>query len=123
MADLFSVTAPLSIRFADGDKAIMVERLAHHGGLLFLTPFWTEKAVEQVLWYVGGPITGEGPWKVGQAVVQVLGCHGTDPVLATEFAQWQSYLEQLGDGYPARDRVLKFMRGNAPRARVIDAER
>jgi len=113
MADLFSVTAPLAIRFADGTKQIMIERLAYRDGLLFLPPFWVEKPIAETLRFVAGPIKGEGPWKVGDAVVTVLGCHGTDPDLANEFACWQGYLEQGADAYPPRVYIERLVRENA----------
>ena len=73
MADLFTVTAPLAIRFAGGEKQIMIERLAYQGGLLFLPVFWTEFGIDKALRFVAGPIKGDGPCKVGDAVVTVLG--------------------------------------------------
>ena len=70
MADLFSVTAPLAIRFRDTDeKQIMVARLPYNNGLLFLPTFWTDMQPQQALRYVPGPIEGDGPWKVGNAIV------------------------------------------------------
>ncbi len=117
MADLFSVTAPLAIRLADGSRQIMIARLAHRDGLLFLPPFWTETGLAAALRFVAGPIRGDGPWKVGDAVVTVLGCYGTDTALAAEFASWQAQLEQLGDTYPDRDEIERLMLAGAGRAR------
>jgi hypothetical protein len=116
MADLFSVTAPLAIRFRDGSRQIMIERIPYADGVLFLPPFWTETGIETALRFVAGPVAGDGPWKVGDAVVTVLGCHGTDPHLASEFAAWQDYLEQLGAGYPERDRIEQRMQDHAAQA-------
>ena len=113
MADLFSVTAPLAIRFGDGEKQIMVERLPYDGGLLFLPAFWTEKGVDASMRFVPGPIKGEGPWKVGDTVVTVLACHGTDAVLASEFSCWQGQLSQMGEAYPAREDILTLMKTHA----------
>lgn len=94
MADLFTVTAPLAIRFKDGSKQIMIRTSEYEDGVVFLTPFWHEHSKDKQVQYIAGPIIGEGPWKVGDAVVTVLGCHGTDPELASQFAQWQAYLQQ-----------------------------
>jgi hypothetical protein len=113
MADLFSVTAPLVIRFADGSKQIMIERLAHRDGLLFLPPFWTETGIGAALHFVAGPVRGEGPWKVGDALVTVLGCHGTDAELASHFAAWQTIREQLGAAYPQAEQIERLMRDAA----------
>jgi hypothetical protein len=109
VADLFSVTAPLAIRFEDGSRQIMIERLPYRGGLLFLPPFWTETAVQEALHFVAGPVRGEGPWKVGDAVVTVLGCHGTDPGLAEDFAAWRAHREQLTADYPEREDIARLM--------------
>lgn len=113
MADLFSVTAPLAIRFADGTKQIMIERIPFRNGILFLPPWWTDHSLEHSLRFVAGPIKGDGPWKSGDAVITVLGCHGTDPELAREFSCWQSEREQMA-GYPAREEVQRLMREHAP---------
>lgn len=100
MPDLFSVTAPLAIRFPDGEKKIMIHRYPSGDGMIFLAPFWNLSASDAAWHRVPGPIKGEGPWKVGDAVVTVLGCHGTDAELAGEFSEWQSYREQCGGDYP-----------------------
>ena len=52
-----------------------------------------------------GDIKGEGPWKVGDAVVTVLGCQGTNPEQAAEFSDWKIHLEQRGEPYPTRDEL------------------
>ncbi len=113
MADLFSVTAPLAIRFPDGSRQIMVERLPYADGLLFLAPFWTDIGVADALRFVPGPIRGEGPWKVGEAVVTVLACHGTDAELANEYSCWQSQLLQMAEAYPQREEIEKLMKTHA----------
>ncbi len=113
MADLFSVTAPLAIRFRDGSRRIMIERMPYRDGLLFLPPFWNEAGIARALRFVAGPLRGDGPWKAGDAVVTVLGCHGSDPQLASDFAAWQSYLEQSGAAYPEREEVLRLMHEHA----------
>jgi len=120
MADLFSVTAPLAIRFKDGRRQIMIERMPYRDGILFLQPFWTETGVETALCFVAGPVRGDGPWKVGDAVVTVLGCQGTDPELAAEFAAWQGYREQLGGNYPQPEEIGRLMQEYAAKAAGLD---
>jgi hypothetical protein len=111
MADLFSVTAPLAIRFKDtGEKQIMVERIPYDDGLVFLPAFWLDTGIEQSLRYVAGPIEGDGPWKVGNAIVTVLACHGTDAVLANQFGAWQTRLMELGDSYPDKAAIEAQMK-------------
>jgi hypothetical protein len=113
MADLFTVTAPLAIRFANGEKQNITERLGYHDGLLFLPTFWTETGIDKALRFVAGPIKGDGPWKVGDAVVTVLACHGTDAELVNDFSCWQTHLLQMGEAYPARDKIEKMMKTRA----------
>lgn len=121
MADLFSVTAPLAIRYRDsGEKQIMVERLPYADGLLFLPTFWTEMPLHEALRYVPGPIEGDGPWKVGNTIVTVLACHGTDAELASEFSCWQNRLLELAQDYPARELIEKLMKTHAAGAAGID---
>jgi len=120
MADLFTVTAALAIRFASGEKQIMIERFAYHDGLLFLPAFWTETGIDKALRFVTGPIKGDGPWKVGDAVVTVLGCHGSDAELSNDFSCWQTHLLQMGEAYPARDKIEKLMKTHAATVANID---
>ena len=77
----------------------MVERLPHPNGLVYFRPFWDQLPRQEGIQLVSGDIRGEGPWKVGNAVISVLGCHGTDPEETTIYAQWQFHLEQLGGHY------------------------
>jgi len=42
--DLFTVTAPLVIRHADGTRRLMAERFPHPAGLLSFEPFWRDTA-------------------------------------------------------------------------------
>lgn len=113
MADLFTVTAPLAIRFTSGEKQIMIERIPYHDGLLFLPTFWPETGIDKALRFVAGPIKGDGPWKVGDAVVTVLACHGTDAALANDFSCWQTQLMQMGEAYPPREQIEKMMKTHA----------
>jgi len=121
MADLFSVTAPLAIRFKDtGDKQIMVARLPYNDGLLYLPTFWTDMEPQQALRYAAGPIEGDGPWKVGNAIVTVLACHGTDAVLANDFSCWQSRLMELGEDYPDENEIHLLMKTHAASVAGLD---
>ena len=109
MADLFSVKAPLLIRHPDGRMEVMVDRLPHADGLVYFCPFWDQLPAEVGMHYISGEVRGEGPWKVGDAVVTVLGCQGTHPQQAAEYAEWQSYREQLGDDYPDADELRQLV--------------
>lgn len=94
----------------------MIERMPCGDGLVFLPPFWTQTGIAGALRFVAGPVRGDGPWKVGDAVVTVLGCHGSEPGLAGEFAAWQSHLQQLGAAYPRGDALREAMREHAAKA-------
>ena len=103
MADLFTITAPLLIRYRDGRMDVMVERLPHPAGLVYFRPFWNRMEPGDGICFAPGEIRGEGPWKVGDAVVTVLGCQGTHPQQAAEYAEWQVCREQLAGDYPGPD--------------------
>jgi hypothetical protein len=102
MADLFSVTAPLLIRLPSGAQRVMAEHFAHPDGIVFFDLFWHLGDPGQTVHLVKGPIKGDGPWKVGDAVVRVLGCQGTDGILARQFDEWRMYLSDNADAYPER---------------------
>lgn len=104
------MTAPLLIRFTDGRSEVMVECLRHAAGLVYFRPFWDRLPLQEGIRFVAGEVRGEGPWKVGDAVVTVLGCQGTNPEQATEYAEWQIYREQFGDSYPDTNALGQFAR-------------
>jgi hypothetical protein len=106
MADLFTMTAPLLIRYPDGRRHVMVERFRHPQGLLYFRTWWDRMEPARGMVLVEGEVKGEGPWKVGAAVVTVLGCQGSRPDEAREFADWQAHREQLGNRYPDRVALL-----------------
>lgn len=119
MADLFSMTAPLLIRHKSGERHIMVERfpLAVGEGLVYFEIFWhLHRPALQAIHRVEGQVRGDGPWKIGDSVITVLGCHGTNTELASAYAEWQSFLQQGAPGYPAPDAVRAFARESGARS-------
>ncbi len=110
MADLFTITAPLLVRYPDGVRHVMVEVFRHPAGVVYFRPFWDRLSREVGVRVLSGAVRGEGPWKVGEAVITVLGCHGSNPDEAAEYAQWQFHLGQLGDRYPARAELEEIAR-------------
>ncbi|MBZ0071069.1 MAG: hypothetical protein WCY26_01190 [Thiohalobacteraceae bacterium] len=109
MADLFSMTVPLLIRTPAGTRHIMIEYfpLVEESGLVYFEPYWhLQRPASQAIHRIVGEVRGDGPWKVGDHVVTVLGCHGTDPQLANTFSDWQSYLQTGAPGYPERGAIL-----------------
>jgi len=110
MADLFSVTAPLLIRYRDGSAHVMVHRFRHPHGLVYFRPFWDRLPVAEGIVLAAGEIHGDGPWKVGDAVVTLLGCHGSHPEYAAEYADWQSRLAQCREDYPEDEQLAQLAR-------------
>ena len=110
MADLFTLTTPLLIRYPDNTRHVMVGYFKHPDGVVYFRPFWDQLPDEEGIQLAGGDVTGEGPWKVGTAVVTVLGCQGTNPDQAAELADWEFQLEQRGQNYPARHELEKIAR-------------
>lgn len=109
MADLFSMTAPLLIRHKSGVRHIVAEHfpLVQGDGLVYFEIFWhLQRPASQAIHSITGPIQGDGPWKIADTVISVLGCQGTDPELASIYAEWQSYLQQGAPGYPAAEAIL-----------------
>ena len=88
----------------------MVACFPHPEGLVYVRPFWEQLPAGEGIRLVSGAIRGEGPWKVGDAVVTVLGCQGTNPEQAAEFADWKFHLEQRGEDYPTRDELQAIAR-------------
>lgn len=68
----------------------------HHGrilppprGRLYFDLYWHLGDPAQTLHVAEGDIRGDGPWRVGDGIVNVLGCQGSDPVLAGAYQQWR----------------------------------
>ena len=112
MANLFSLTVPLLIRYPDGNRHVMIACLEHPEGLVYFRPFWNSTPDAKDIQQVKGEVTGEGPWKIDGAVITVLGCQGTNPEEATEFSRWKFHLEQSGLEYP-RHEELQLVARNA----------
>ena len=122
MADLFSVVAPLLVVHRDtGARRLMAEcfPVARGEGLVYFEPFWhLQRPASRAIHRISGAIQGTGPWKVGDCVIRVLGCQGTDPELASAYAEWQAYLKHGAPGYPARNALLVLARDLGARVEV-----
>lgn len=116
MADLFTMKSPLMIRLPSGQKRVMAEYFPHPDGLLYFELFWHLGDPAETVHVVEGTIRGDGPWKVGEAVITVLGCHGSDPELASAFNDWQHYLAENDGAYPDRQQILALARRCGARA-------
>ena len=100
MAELFSMTSPLMIRTPEGEEQVIAEMFPHPEGLVYFELYWHLGQPEETIHLVKGMVRGEGPWKIGEHVINVLGCHGTNAQLAGAFQQWQTYLQTNEDDYP-----------------------
>lgn len=110
MARLETVTAPLVVRHADGSEQVVAACFPHPLGVLYLDLFWHQRSPAEAAHLLRGELRGDGPWRVGDAVIRTLGCHGTDPHLQDQFSPWRSYLEQHGDAYPPHAQILEIAR-------------
>lgn len=89
MTALFTVTAPLVVHYPDNTLRLMTEVFPHPDGILCFEPYWFETG-PAAAHVITGRLQGEGPWKVGRAVIRLLSCSDTD--LAMQWNAWQQYL-------------------------------
>jgi hypothetical protein len=105
MADLFSVTAPLTLTFPDGSETLVAELYKHPKGLLFFDPYWHLKTAEESIHLIKGWVDGEGPWKISGHTIKVLACHGANACLADDFNEWQNYRLSNPAEYPPQPMI------------------
>ncbi len=110
MADLFSITAPLKMRNPQGNEQILAELFPHPKGILYFDLYWHLGQPEETIHLIEGTLSGEGPWKIGDFVINVLGCHGTNADLATSYQQWQTYLQSTAGDYPPAPLIAAIAR-------------
>ncbi len=109
MANLYSVTAPLSLRDPDGSRKVIAACFPHPAGLLYLDIFWHKSTPKQAAHLIRGELSGEGPWKIGGHVINVLGCQGVDPDLQAPYSQWRDYLQTAGEEeYPPAEQIREI---------------
>ena len=110
MADLFSMTTPLMIRNPEGKQEMIAEIFPHPEGLVYFEAYWHLGQPEETIHFIQGNVVGEGPWKIDDYVINVLGCHGTDAELAMAYEQWQTYLQTAVNDYPPPPLVAAIAR-------------
>lgn len=110
MADLFSMTTPLMMRLPDGREQVIAEIFPHPDGLVYFDLYWHLGQPDETIHLLEGKVGGEGPWKIGEHVINVLGCHGSNAQLATEYQQWQTYLQSAADDYPLQPLITAIAR-------------
>ena len=97
---IFTVTAPLTIRYPDQSKKLAIEVFEHSKGLIFFEPFWHINGLDKGVHLLHGDIKGDGPWKIEDCVISVTSCHSTDAEMADRLAQWQAFLSTPEPQYP-----------------------
>ncbi|MCB1775482.1 MAG: hypothetical protein KDI88_17850 [Gammaproteobacteria bacterium] len=110
MPAIDSVTAPLVLRHADGREELVAACFPHPLGLLYLDLYWHQSSPQQAAHLLRGTLRGDGPWRVGNARLRVLGCQHTDPHLQDAFTAWQQYLQEHPDSYPPRQQIAELAR-------------
>ena len=88
----------------------MVEKFNHPEGILYFEPFWHLPGTDGGIHLARGSVHGDGPWKVGDAVVTVTGCRGSDPEMALQLAAWQDYRACCEGEYAAPALILATAR-------------
>lgn len=110
MAVIDTVTAPLVLRNPDGREQLIAACFTHPQGLLYLDLYWHLSTPQQAAHLIRGELRGEGPWRIGESRLRVLGCNNKDPHLQAAFIEWQQYLQTNADRYPPRAQVVEIAR-------------
>lgn len=100
MADLFTVTAPLAIRYPNGERHYLPKVYKHPKGVLCFNRYWHQKGPDEGTQLIKGWLEGDGPWKIGGYVISVLACHNTVACPAEEYSEWKAYLQNNPGEYP-----------------------
>jgi len=110
MADIFSLTAPITVKTLNSPQRVVAEYFKHPKGILFFDLYWHTQQPEQAMHLVEGEIKGEGPWRVADTVFNVLGCRGTNIEMAMEHEQWLTYLQMPDSEYPPQGLIQAIAR-------------
>lgn len=110
MPAIETVTTPIVLREPDGSEKLVAACFPHPDGLLYLDLFWHRSTPQRAAHLLRGELRGDGPWRVGDARLRLLGCQNTDPHLQADFVRWQQYLQTCGDDYPPRAQIEDIAR-------------
>ncbi|SFV69386.1 hypothetical protein MNB_SUP05-5-136 [hydrothermal vent metagenome] len=80
MAEIFTIKSPLYIQYSNGEKRVIQNLFKHPEGLLYFELFW-ENNPKYSIHLIKGKIKGEGPWKIADCTLHILGCNHTHPKL------------------------------------------
>jgi len=110
MADLFTITAPLYIHKLSAQAVLIAELFPHPEGLIYFDINWHQGHPDETIHVLRGELTGEGPWKIADHVIHLLGCQGCDAKLALAYQDWLGYLQTASDEYPPRELIEAIAR-------------
>ncbi len=110
MPAIDTVTAPVVLRHPDGEEQLIAACFSHPLGLLYFDLYWHLSTPQEAAHLIQGDLSGQGPWRIGDSRLRVLGCHNTDPHLQDDFIAWQKYLQSHADGYPPREQIIELAR-------------
>lgn len=110
MADLFTITAPLYIRKADGQSEVIAELFPHPDGLIYFELNWHLGQPDETIHIIHGELEGDGPWKIAGNIINILGCQGCDSALALAHQGWKNYLQTAHDEYPPEALIAAIAR-------------
>ena len=108
MARIETLTLPLVLRTPDQDERLIAAAFPHPLGLLVFECEWHRLAPGEGLRLLRGELTGEGPWRIGEARLRVVGCAGTDPHLQRALTDWLAATAR--PDYPPREQILEIAR-------------
>ncbi len=110
MAQIDTVTAPLVIRFSGNREKVVARAFPHPRGLVYLDLFWHLSTPDKAAHLIEGELKGEGPWRLGDVRIRVLGCAATDPELQQQYIPWRDYLNEHADEYPPEAQIREIAR-------------
>lgn len=100
MADIFSLTAPITAKKLDNPPRVVAEYFKHPKGILYFDLYWHQQQPKDAMHLIEGTLTGEGPWRINDIIFNVLGCRSTNIEMALEHEQWMTYLQTADSDYP-----------------------
>lgn len=111
MADIFSLTAPITVREIDSHninqpQKVVAEYFKHPNGILYFDLYWHLAQPEDAMHVIEGDISGEGPWRINNTIFNVLGCRTTNIEMAMQHEEWLTYLQTPGNDYPPEGLVV-----------------
>jgi len=94
MADIFTVTSPMLVRYPDGEQRLVAETFKHPLGIIYAEPYWLESKYPAA-YLLKGEVKGQGPWKIGEVIIRLLSCADVEHKM--QWAEWQQYLSSCSE--------------------------